>query len=296
MDLQHLRVLRISGSLIGFYDGRIPDLRFAPGPNWVDDGALSLGICSYALIDGTDAIVYDTHISVEHATAIRHELERLGVRNIVVVLSHCHLDHIAGTEVFADCEIVASRLTGDLLTSRRAAIESGTSDAGPPAISPVVLPTTLFEGQTWLTAGKLRVSTLQVDIHSADGVVLHLPSEGLLLAGDTVEDTVTYVSEPEALDTHVNELERLRRLRAARIYPNHGSPQVLEASGYREGLIRATQQYIRDLLRVPRDPTPAALDLRTFVAESLDAGWITYFEPYERVHRSNLVEVARLGR
>ena len=162
MDLQHLRVLRLSGSLIGFYDGRIPGLRFAQGPNWVDDGALSLGICSYALIDGTDAIVYDTHVSVEHAIAIRRELEQLGVRHIVVVLSHCHLDHVAGSEAFVDCEIVASRLTGDLLTRRRTAIESGTSDAGPPAISPLVLPTTLFEGQTWLTVGKLRVAALQV--------------------------------------------------------------------------------------------------------------------------------------
>jgi hypothetical protein len=47
------------------------------------------------------------------------------------------------------------------------------------------------------------------------------------------------------------------------------------------------------LLRVPSDPTLAALDLRALVAESLNAGWITYFEPYERVHQSNLAEVAR---
>jgi cyclase len=294
MDLRHLRVLRLSPSLIGFYDGRVPGLRFAPESNWVDDGALSLGICSYALIDGTAAIVYDTHLSVEHALAIRRELERLGVRHIVVVLSHWHLDHVAGTEAFADCEIVASRLTRDLLARWQAAIEAGTSDEGPPAISPLVLPTTVFEGQTWLTAGKLRVAAVQFDIHSADGVVLHLPDQGLLLAGDTVEDTVTYVSEPESLETHIEELERLRRLHARRIYPNHGSPRVLEASGYGEGLIRATQSYIRDLLRVPRDPALAGLDLRTFVAASLDAGWITYYEPYERVHQGNLAEVTRV--
>jgi cyclase len=295
MDLRHLRVLRLSRNLVGFYDGRIPGLRFAPGPNWVDDGALSLGTCTYALVDGTDAIVYDTHVSVEHAAAIRHELERLGVRHIVVVLSHWHMDHIAGTEAFADCEIVASQLTRDLLTRNRAAIEAGTSFMGPPAISPLVLPTTVFEGQTWLTAGRLRVAALQFNIHSADGVVLHLPDEDLLLAGDTVEDTVTYVVEPEALETHVDELERMLRLNA-RIYPNHGSSRVLEASGYGEGLIRATQRYIRDLLHVSRNPTVDGLDLRTFVADALDAGWITYFEPYERVHQSNLAAVAPVAR
>ena len=296
MDIRHLRVLRLTESLIGFYDGRIPGWRFAPQPNWVDDGALSLGICSYALVDEDEAIVYDTHVSVEHAVAIRRELERLGVRHIIVVLSHWHLDHVAGTEAFADCEIVASALTRDRLTRRRVAIEEGTSDSGPPAISPLILPTTVFDGQTWLTVGKLRVAATHVDIHSADGVILHVPDEGVLLAGDTLEDTVTYVSEPEALETHLGELERLQQLEAARIYPNHGDPRVLKASGYGEGLIRATQRYVGDLLRVPHHPGLAALDLRTFVADSLDAGWITYFEPYERVHQKNLAKVARAAR
>ena len=113
-----------------------------------------------------------------------------------------------------------------------------------------------------------------------------------MLAGDTLEDTVTYVSEPEALEVHLSELERLRRLRAAHIYPNHGDPLTIETSGYGEGLIRATDRYLRDLLRTRREPGLADLDLRSFVADSLEAGWITYFEPYERAHRSNLAEVA----
>jgi cyclase len=295
MDLTHLRVLRLSRNLIGFYDGRVPGQRFAPQPNWVDDGALSLGICSYALVDGADAIVYDTHVSVAHAAAIRHELERLGVRHIVVVLSHWHLDHVAGTEAFADCEIVASRRTRDALVRERPAIEAGTSGEGPPAISPLVLPTTVFEGETVIAAGKLRAAAVQVDIHTADGVVLYLPDEGLLLAGDTLEDTVTYVSEADSLATHLDDLGRLRRLGATRIYPNHGDPGVLAASGYGEGLIEATRRYTRDLLRLPREPGLAALDLRAFVADALAAGWITYFAPYERVHRSNLDAVLRLA-
>ena len=243
-----------------------------------------------------EAIVYDTHISVAHAAAIRRELERLGVRHIVVVLSHWHLDHVAGNEAFADCEIIASRLTRDVLAQERGPIETGTSDEGPPAISPLVLPTTIFEGSTHLSVGRLRVEVLQVNIHTADSVVLNLPREGLLLAGDTLEDTVTYVSEPEALETHLGELERLRRLEAARIYPNHGSPLTLETSGYGEGLILATERYLRDLRRTWREPGLAGLDLRSFVADALEAGWITYFEPYERVHRSNLAEVARTTR
>jgi cyclase len=118
----------------------------------------------------------------------------------------------------------------------------------------------------------------------------------MLLAGDTLEDSVTYVSEPESLETHLAELGRLRRLKPARIYPNHGNPRVLEASGYDVGLISATETYTRDLLRTAGDPALAGLDLRAFVANALDAGWITYYEPYERVHRSNLEMMARANR
>ena len=118
-------VLRLGANLLGFYEGRTPGVGDDPAASWVEDGALSLGICSYALLDGTDAIVYDTHVSVDRAGAIRDTLEGLGARRIRVVLSHWHLDHVAGTEAFADCEIIANRLTAERLAEHRAAIEAG---------------------------------------------------------------------------------------------------------------------------------------------------------------------------
>lgn len=290
-----MRILRPSEHLLGFYDGRIAGERFAPGPNWVDDGALSLGVCSYALVDGADAIVFDTHISAEHGMLIRRTLEGLGVRRIVVVLSHWHLDHVAGTAAFADCEIVASRLTAERLARQRRAIEDASLE-GPPAILPLTLPTTVFDEQSALIAGKLHVDLIQFEIHSADGTALRIADEGLLLVGDMLEDTVTYVSEPERLETHLRELNRLREFGAQRIYPDHGNESVITAGGYGDGLIRATHRYVRDLLRVYEEPALADLDLRGFVADSLKAGWLTYYEPYERVHRNNLAKVASAGR
>jgi cyclase len=291
MITEHLRTLRLTEHLIGFYDGRIPGQVFADGPNWVDDGALELGVCSYALVDGSEALIYDTHISVPHAAAVRAEVERLGATRITVVLSHSHLDHIAGTEAFAGCEIVANALTAERLQRDRAAIEAGTH-SGPPAIAPLVMPTRTFEGRTHLEVGGIGVDLIQFDIHSADGTVLHIPDEGLLLAGDTLEDTVTYVSEPEGLAAHLAELERMRGLAIDRIYPNHGSAEIIAAGGYDGHLITATEQYVGELLRHAREPRPGDDDLRTFIAGPLEAGWVSYFAPYQRVHESNLAAVS----
>ncbi len=292
MDTSNLRTLELTENLLGFYDGRVPGHELGPDPTWVDDGALSLGTCSFAVVDGGDALVYDTHVSVPHARAIRAELERRGARRITGVLSHWHLDHIAGTEAFADCEVIANALTAELMTRHRAEIEEGRR-AGPPAISPLILPTRTFTDELRLDVGSVGIDLLQFDIHSRDATVLHIRAEGILLAGDTLEDTVTYVSEPDGLARHLRELERLRGLGATRIYPNHGSVEAI-TEGYGEGLILATERYIEELLRHARDPRPEDADMRAFVAGSLGQGWIGYFAPYERVHQGNLESVRRL--
>jgi cyclase len=288
----HLRTLQLTDHLLGFYDGRVPGHRFRSEENWVDDGALELGVCSFALIDGADALVYDTHISIAHAAAVRRTLEELGATRITVLLSHSHLDHIAGTEAFAGCEILANELTAERLAEGRPAIEAGTA-SGPPAISPLVMPTATFDRTTQLQIGALAVDLEQFDIHSRDGTVLRVASEGILLAGDTLEDTVTYVSEPESLPTHLVELERLRSYAAGcRIYPNHGSLEAIAGGGYADTFITATEEYIAGLLRHAREPQAGDDDLRTFLAAPLAAGWVTYFAPYERVHESNLAAVS----
>ncbi len=285
-----LRVLSVADNLIGFYDGRTLPESASPIDNWVDDGALSLGICSYAIVDGIDAIVYDTHVSVAHARAIRAAVEQLGARRIRVVLSHWHLDHVAGNEVFADSEIIASRATGALLAEHRSAIEAGTLE-GPPAIAPLALPTTLFEDRLRLDTRNLRVELVEFEIHSRDATVMHLPDAGVLFAGDTVEDTVTYVSEADRLEVHVGELRRMRSLGASRILPNHGSREAIERGGYDDTLIDATQRYIIDLLAIAGEPLENENDLRAFVAEQLAVGSISWFEPYQRVHENNLAAV-----
>jgi cyclase len=285
-----MRVLRPAGGIVAFYDGRVEGYRFAEGSNWVDDGALALGIASYAIVDGDEALVYDTHVSVDHARFVRGALEAEGITRFVVLLSHKHLDHIAGTAVFADCEVIATAHTADALAADRAAIEAGTK-AGPPGIDPLVLPTRTFEDHMSLDVGRLRLELMHVDIHSDDAAVIWLPGDRLLLAGDTLEDTVTYLAEPDGLDRHLIDLERLWDLDPDRILPNHGAPEVIAAGGYRKGLIRATQEYIRVLQRCRDEPALRGAPLAELVDDSVHAGWITYFAPYEAVHRANVAAV-----
>jgi cyclase len=290
--MDHLRVLRPAPGILAFYDGRVEGRRFADEPNWVDAGALSLGVASYAVVDGDEAVVYDTHVSVQNARRIREFLEAAGVRHIVVVLSHWHLDHVAGTEAFSDCEIVACERTARFLSDHKAAIEAGTLE-GPPGIDPLVLPTSLFSDRRELRAGGIVLELIHTHIHSDDATVVWLPERRLLLCGDTLEDTVTYVDEPEHFGTHLANLARLSELGAERILPNHGDPDVIAAGGYEPSLIGATDRYIRDLVRCRTDPALRELSLREFVAPALASGALRYHPGYETVHRQNVELVLR---
>ena len=294
--MNHLRVLRPADGIYGFYDGRVDGYQFADGPNWVDEGALSVGIASYAIVEGDQALVYDTHVSLEHGRLVREALEAEGVRNFTVVLSHWHLDHVAGTEAFPESEVIANERTAELLAEHRAAIEGGSLEGfGAPPIKPLVMPRRVFSGRERLEVGRTPVELIHVDIHSDDATVAWLPEQRLLLAGDTMEDTVTYVTEPQGLDAHLADLERLWELDPKRILPNHGDPEVITAGGYSKGLIRATQQYIRALQRARDEPELREQALREVIAGPLDAGWIHYFAGYEEVHRENLEAVLAAG-
>ncbi|MFG1289978.1 MBL fold metallo-hydrolase [Xanthobacter versatilis] len=281
-----LRVLEPAPHVLAFYDGRVPGVRLhSAHENWLDDGAYALGIASYAVLDGDEALVYDTHISLAHARIIRDTLDQRGARRIRVVLSHWHDDHVAGNAVFADCEIIANRETAALLAVHRARLE-----AGDPPICPLILPNVLFEERLELTVGSVPVELFHMDIHSRDGSVVLLPDD-LLLAGDTLEDPITYVDEPDRLAIHLTGLERLAALGPRRILPNHGAPEVIAAGGYAPALITATRLYVEKLLRLKAEPTLAGLDLRTFAAEAFATGAVTYFDPYEAVHRRNVAAV-----
>ncbi|THV14019.1 MBL fold metallo-hydrolase [Rhizobium rhizophilum] len=279
-----MRILQPYPDIFAYYDGRIPGKRLhSEKPNWLDDGAYGLGVASYAIVSGTEALVYDTHISFDHARAIRSHLSSLGVTSIRVVLSHWHTDHVAGNAGFLDCPILSNKLTRDTLIEKRKVLV-----AKDPPINPVVMPTETFDGEMTLEVGDITVKLMQFDIHSADGTILLLPHLGVLLAGDTLEDSVTYISEPDNTARHIAELDRLAKLDFTSILPNHGDEQVIASGGYPPSLVTATRDYLTRLVLRLDEPGLSDESLESFIAPELAAGTLTYFAPYEAVHGQNI--------
>lgn len=284
-----MRILEPYPGIYAYYDGRIDGKRLhSAESNWVDDGAYSLGIASYAIVAGENALVYDTNMTLEHAAAIRAHLTGLGVSRFDVVLSHWHTDHIAGNAVFSDCEIIALEATVKAMEANREKLESGD-----PPIKPVVVPNTIFVERHEIRVGARLIELHHFQIHSHDGCVLWLPDEGIFFAGDTLEDTVTYISEPEHIETHIDELDRMLTWPIGKILPNHGAPDRIASGGYDKTLIAANRDYLSRMIDPEESSRAHTQTLEEFVAHDVASGAILYFAPYEVVHRENVAAMSR---
>ena len=213
---------------------------------------MKLGIGTYAIHRGDQAIVYDTFASMAQAKFVRDHLENMGIRKFTVVYSHWHLDHIAGDAVYGDSDAIATSLTRDALAKQRTAIESGTL-WGPPAIAPVRIPGVAFDDFLPVSLGDIELELHRMNIHSIDGCVIWIPKDRILLAGDTLEDPLTYMVEVENLADHLKDLERMRQWDIAKIFPNHGDPDVIGGGGYDKTLIDATVAYVTKMLAKSHD-------------------------------------------
>ncbi|MEY3220053.1 MAG: Beta-lactamase precursor [Pseudomonadota bacterium] len=283
-----ITVTQLNDYLTFFYDGR--NTKPTDPDNWLFGSALKLGIGSYAIHQGNKAVIYDTFLSLEHARWIRNYLEQqMGIKHITVIQSHWHLDHIAGNEIYKDCDIVSLKKTREIMKEKQAALESG-AEWGPPEINPMIAPNAVFETRMDMYVGDIKLELHQFNIHSPDANLIYLPKDKILLAGDALEDTVTYmVSDhvPE-LPTHLKELQRLKAMDIAKIYPNHGNPNVIRNGGYNKTFIDATINYITRMIQRVKEPNYLQITLEDIIGDSLEKGWVTLFEPYRVVHEANL--------
>lgn len=290
-DTGSRKVIAINDHVIAFYEGRDPNLkRYSFFKNWVDDGAMQLGIATYAIYQGDQALVYDTFTSIEQARWVRDYLQSKGIKRFVLVLSHWHPDHISGNAVYADSPIIASDAGRDILVKLKTDLEEG-KVFGPPGIKPLILPNIGYHGRMNLYVGDIRVELHHFNIHSPDSTVIFMPSDKILLAGDTLEDSATYMIEIADLPEHVKELERMKALPFDRIYPNHGDPKVIAAGGYKKTFIDATADYIVRMVRRSHDKNYLKSPLEDYIGDSVKKGWISLYEPYREVHMDNLKAV-----
>ena len=220
------------------------------------------------LAGGDGTVVIDTVATVRRALRLRESVEAIGAGPVrTLVNTHHHGDHTFGNDVFGAVTIVAHH------AARTEMAESG---LGLTALWPQVdwgevrlaLPTLTFEGRLTLHVGERRAELIHVGpAHTTNDVVVWLPADQVLFAGDVAMSGVTPFNLMGSVRGALRAVNRLRRLGARTIVCGHGpvtGPEVLdETAEYLEWIQRlAADGAARELtpLQVAREVGPAAFD------------------------------------
>jgi cyclase len=282
--LPTLRTFRPDGTtgIWAYYDGRTCPWHSS---NWYDE-TLALGVATYSIVSGSTAVLFDAGLTPAHAAHMLAHVRSLGATSITTVYSHFHSDHIAGASALKEGEIIAHKGTYERLEKDGEKLRLPGEDEGPSI--EVVLPTQQYETTLSLQVGSIKVELHNFHIHTTDSTLLFLPDSGLVLAGDMLEDTITYISEPEDLGIHLRELERMAQLPITKILPAHGDPGRIKAGGFDKSLIDTTIRYLKALDDPVKEPIAWTKRLDQVVKDDLVAGSIVYCEAYEGVHQENI--------
>ncbi len=147
-----------------------------------------------------------------------------------VVVTHYHADHIYGLQEFAKrgARIVAHRAALEYIRSETAALrlKASRTDLAPwiDETTELVMPTQWIDGRTELTVGGRPIVLQPVGpAHTPEDIVVYLPDEGMLFAGDLVfRGRVPYVGQADSRQW-IAALDSLLALQPKVIAPGHGA-------------------------------------------------------------------------
>lgn len=212
--------------------------------------------------------------------------EREGGRPDRLLNTHHNLDHCWGNQLFRDAEILghracAARMRRDLSPrALQALVEHPDPSPGMRWFAEdvrafdfseveVTPPNRLLDGDLELDLGETRAHVLHLGpAHTEGDLVVHLPEEGVLFAGDLVFRRCTPIGWEGTFAGWIAALERIAALEPAVIVPGHGpldGPEgALELRDYlvyvREEAARLHSEGVREVLEASKriDPGPWA--------------------------------------
>jgi glyoxylase-like metal-dependent hydrolase (beta-lactamase superfamily II) len=242
----------------------------APGVHVVPDRRVNL-VPNVGIVRGDDAtLVIDTGMGPANGRLALEAARRLGGdRRLFLTLTHFHPEHGFGAQSFVDeATLVYNRAQAEELAADGQGFIEMFSEFGPEVAElladvELVQPHETYEGARTLDLGNRSVELREFGgAHTHGDQVVLLPDEGVLFAGDLVENRFFPIvfgdvaNGPAWIDT----LDRLEALDARTVVPGHG-----EVGG--PELIRSLRAYLIEVRDAVATRLRQGQDVETIAAE-----------------------------
>ena len=282
--VDQIEVAQLNDYLVAFYWKRDPDSVLFNA---------RVGGAAYVIFKDDQAIVYDTLLVPQQSKWMKQHLQsKYHLKHFTLVLSHGHADHVVGNYLYEGGPIIGHRLCRDRMIDRRKKYETGTLYPGLPPFR-VVLPNEIIESRVDLYIGEiLKVELHHFRIHSNDHLLVYIPEDQILLAGDALEDPVLLIF-PTEIPCEVNrpEMERLLAMDIVTIFPNHGHWPTINSGGYDKRFITNMLQYNNEMRRRVYETDYLSGPVESYIGDALAAGELHWWAPYHEAHQDNLNRV-----
>jgi cyclase len=245
-------------------------------------------VSASVIITPDGAVVVDTLPFPEETRQIRDFALRRSPRGIrYVVNTHHHADHVYGSYLFPEAELIAHRRCREmLLKAGQESLEQAKMQT--PALAGVQLriPQLVFETEMLLRLGEKTIHFIHAPGHSADSVIVHVREDKVLVASDVLTPVPLVVKgDREAL---VHSLRLIKALSLENAIQGHGGVllrgEIDETVDSSIAYLRTIEKRVRALVDrgLPRS------ELKKIDVESCGKSRIPLGGLVRRLHQANL--------
>jgi cyclase len=249
---------------------------------------LYVEVAATVIITEKGAVIVDTAPFPQETRQIREFALRhcpQGIR--YVINTHHHADHIYGSYLFPEAELIAHRQCRQILL--KIGEESlAKAKAQTPALAPVQLriPQLVFETEMLLRLGEKTIHLIHAPGHTPDGIMVHIREDKVLVASDVVTPIPLIVrGDIEELS---KSLKLIKTLNLENIIQGHGGVLL---RGEIEETVDSNVAYLRNIekrVRTVVEKGQPKTALRRISVESCGKSRIPLGGLAQRLHQANL--------
>ena len=234
------------------------------------------------------AVVVDTMPFPEETQQVRDFASRRSPRGIrYVVNTHHHADHVYGSCMFPEAELIAHRRCREIMLKvGEESLQKAKAQTPLLASVELCIPQLVFDTELLLRLGDKTIHLMHAPGHSSDGLMIHVPEDKVLIASDVLTPVPFVVrGNPGEL---IQSLSQIHEFNLENAIQGHGGVllrgEINEAADANIAYLQIAEQEVRAVIAEGRPRTALAeIDIEVCGLSRVPLGGLV-----RRFHLANL--------